>query len=145
MKRLIQFIFISVIFAACSNKEAITESDVKHLLKTWEEAFYNKDSSLLSEALHKDYIYSGNSDGSTTSKIQYMLNLANSDFDIVQIDLNDVTINYYDHIAIVRGSEIITLKLSSGDTVAAKLRFTDTYIKENELVQALSTHSSPIE
>jgi len=145
MKKSLQLSLLLALFIACGQKRSITKSDVVQLMDTWKEAYYKKDTVLLGEVLHRDYVYSGNTDGFTSTRKQSMLNLANSDFRILQIDLNDLDMRFYNHIAIIRGGEMLTLQLNSGDTIRLKLRFTDIYIKENGRTQALSTHSSPIE
>ncbi|WP_416864782.1 MAG: nuclear transport factor 2 family protein [Imperialibacter sp.] len=145
MKILTLLIILSALFTACDHKEKITENDVVSLIDLWKEAYYQKDTSLLNEVLHKDYIYAGNANDTFSSKSQSKLNLINSDFDIIEINLNNPEIICYTDFAIVRGSEKITLRLSNGDTTNVKLQFTDIYIMDNGRAQALATHSSPLE
>ncbi len=133
--------------AACktnSETDKINRTDVDNLLAKWEQAFYKKDTSLLSQVLHTNYIYSGNADGSISDKKAVMNNLSVDNSQLLAQDLYDLNVQYYSNIAIVRGWENLKIKTDVGDTINIKLRFTDVYKKENGNTEALSTHSSPI-
>ena len=48
--------------------ELITEKDATDLLKKWERAMVEKDSSLMKEVLHPEYQYAGSPDGATADR-----------------------------------------------------------------------------
>lgn len=147
-KSLYSIAFFCLAFISCNTKtetDNINRADVDNLLAKWKEAFYQKDTSLLSEVLHDSYIYSGSADGSISDKKAAIDNLSTDNSQLLAQDLFDLNVQFYSDIAIVRGWENLKIKTDAGDTIDIKLRFTDVYKKENEMTQAISTHSSPID
>jgi len=122
----------------------ITEKDVREILEEWGDAYKTKNAEIMERILHEDWVYSGNSNGSLSNKRSSIEELKNSDYQFITMDISDLDIEYYDEIAVVRAHELLKLKLSNGDTLELRLRFTDVYQKENGITQAISTHTSPI-
>lgn len=137
------FILISLILETVKAQE-ITEEEVLTLLKTWDTSIKNKDTQTLDQVLHANYAYSGSSNGSITNKDGMLENLRNDKANYLPTEFNDLDIRYFDNVALLRGWEVINILEDSGDTLQIKLRFTDVYRKENGVLKAISTHSSPI-
>ena len=125
--------------------ESISKEECMALLDRWEEAMMEKDSVKLKSVLHPSYYYAGSPDGSLANRQAMMEWVAGDPGQLLSQQFNDMDIQIYQNVAIVRGWEIMTALTAEGDTTKYKLRFTDVYQKENGVVQALSTHSSPMD
>lgn len=128
-----------------ADQELITVQDATNLLARWEQAMKDKDSTLLKQVLHPEYQYAGSPDGSTADRKTMMTYVATDPNDLLSQDFFDMDIKLYRDVAIVRGWEIMKVRSAEGDTSEFKLRFTDVYVKENDMTRALSTHSSPMD
>ncbi len=123
----------------------ITEQDVLTVLERWEEAYKTRDTEVMEEILDDQWFYAGSGDGSLSSKKATIEELRTADYQFLSMDLNDLDINYFSDIAVVRGRELLSMRLANGDTLRLKLRFTDVYKKTGGITRAISTHSSPVE
>lgn len=144
----IQLVIWLGIISTCSKPEQsnnITEAEVRDILARWETAYVTRDTAMMNDILHDEWIYAGSKDGSITDKEASIYELANSDYAFLSMDFEDLDIKLYSDIAIARAREVLSMQLSNGDTVQIPLRFTDVYQKKNGQIKCLSTHSSPIE
>ncbi|MEQ9297912.1 MAG: nuclear transport factor 2 family protein [Cyclobacteriaceae bacterium] len=145
MRNLYISILVIALFMSCNySKNIITESDINKLMSRWEEAYKTKDVRVMEEILDDSWVYSGNKDGTTSNKSTTMDELQNADYRFLSMTFDDLNIDYYDDVAIIRAKERLTLQLANGDTVEFQLRFTDVYQKQNGITRAISTHSSPL-
>ncbi len=126
--------------------EKITEEEAMGLLHSWTNAYLKGDPAPLNELLDDSWLYSGSSDGLTHDKANTIQDFSNADYTFADIVYENVDVRLYNDIAVVRGSETMTiLGNNAQDTTILRLRFTDVYQKKNGKVKAISTHSSPIE
>ena len=125
--------------------ESISKEECMALLDRWEEAMMQKDSLKLKSVLHPNYYYAGSPDGSLANRQAMMEWVATDPGQLLSQEFHDMDVQIYQNIAIVRGWEIMTSLTAQGDTTEYKLRFTDVYQKKDGVVQALSTHSSPMD
>lgn len=125
--------------------ESITQEECMALLDRWEAAMMEKDSTKLKSVLHPSYYYAGSPDGSLADRQGMMEWVATDPSQLLSQDFKDMDIQIYQNVAIVRGWEIMRMRSPEGDTSEFKLRFTDVYQKKDGVVQALSTHSSPMD
>ena len=141
------FLLLLALLTHCqpTTPDQITAQEVIELLHDWEDAYIHQDTALMNRILHEDWVYCGNKDGTTSDKNYTLKELAQADYQFLSMEFSEIDIRLYDDMAIVRARELITMKLANGDTLKLPLRFTDVYQKENGRIQALTTHSSPIE
>ena len=133
-------LLVAALCLACEVPVEIKESEALDLLDKWSQAYYQKDTDLLNEVLHDQYVYSG-ADGSRSPKQAVMNNLATDPSRILNQEFFDLDIRPYKHTVIVRGWEELTILGAAGDTSVLALRFIDVYIKEAGELKALATQS----
>ena len=126
--------------------ETITEEEALNLLHRWTKAYLEGDASELNEILDDTWLYSGSSDGKTTDKDATIAEFSSADYIFGDITYENLEVELYGDIAVVRGSEdMVIIGKSQPDTTRLSLRFTDVYQKKNGKIRAISTHSSPID
>lgn len=140
MKKACIIILVGMLMAACDEPIQIQKSEALALLADWGEAYYQKDTVLLNQVLHDDYVYSG-ADGQLSPKSAVMKNLVTDPSRILSQELFDLDIRPYQNTVIVRGWEELRILGEAGDTSQFALRFIDVYIKENGQLKALATQS----
>lgn len=127
-------------------KDVITKKEALYVLHKWTNAYLTNNPNTLDEVLDDTWVYSGPSNGVTLDKKTTIEGLIKADYTYNQITFQDLEVDLYQDMAIVRGSEKMVILGSFGqDTTTLRLRFTDVYQKKNGVVKAISTHSSPIE
>jgi hypothetical protein len=125
--------------------EKITEEEALNLLHKWTNAYLSGDVAPLNEVLDESWIYSGSSNGKVSDKAATIEEFSNADYKFQDISYEQLDVQLYDDVAVVRGSETMVIIGNSGkDTTKLKLRFTDVYQKQDGKIRAISTHSSPI-
>ena len=145
-----------VLGASCKQKEdsvqkqppveQITEDEALSLLHTWTDAYLKGNADTLYDVLDDSWQYSGSADGSTSNKQQTIDEFSQADYSFDTIDYEDVVVELYGDVAVVRGKEtMVILGSSKLDTTVLSLRFTDVYQKKSGEIRAIATHSSPIE
>ena len=158
MKKAIFFLTLVLTIGSCKNPDAIkkdieqgtdiekiTKEESLHLLHTWTDAYLKKDLTLLSQVLDDTWVYSGSSDGKTSDKKSTINEFGNANYTFDDITYQDITVQLYDDVAVVRGAEEMVIVGELGDTTKVRLRFTDVYQKKNGVLKAISTHSSSID
>lgn len=128
------------------NTETITEKEALDLLHRWTEAYLQGDADALENILDDSWLYSGSADGKTTNKHATIEEFSSADYKFEDITYENLEVDLYGAIAVVRGSETMVIVGNSGkDTTQLSLRFTDVYQKKDGEIRAISTHSSPVE
>lgn len=157
MKQIILISLIALVISSCADAatkldkkdekvEIISEEEALKLLHSWTDFYLKGDALGLNEILDDSWKYSGSSDGRTTDKQATMEEFSNADYSFHSITYDDLEVNLYSDIAVIRGTEEMVIIGSSGtDTTKLALRFTDVYQKKNGKVKAIATHSSPID
>lgn len=126
--------------------EKITEEEALNLLHTWTNAYLSADATALDSVLHESWVYSGSPNGEVSNKAATLEEFSTADYTFHDISYEQLDIQLYEDVAVVRGSEtMIIIGNSAKDTTTLSLRFTDVYQKQNGVVKAIATHSSPIE
>lgn len=157
MKNYILFISFLLTLASCQvsvktdedrskQPEAISKEEALDLLHRWTKAYLEGDSTSLDDILDETWLYAGSSDGKTTDKKTTIEEFSTADYKFSDISYENLEVNLYGDVAVVRGSETMVILGNEGkDTTQLSLRFTDVYQKKNGKVRAVSTHSSPID
>lgn len=157
MKNYILFISFLLILSSChvqvksdedssKDTESISKEEALDLLHRWTKAYLEGDATTLDEILDETWLYAGSSDGKTTDKKSTIEEFSAADYKFSDISYENLEVNLYGDVAVVRGSETMVIVGNEGkDTTQLSLRFTDVYQKKNGKVRAISTHSSPIE
>ncbi len=128
------------------NTETITEKEALDLLHRWTEAYLQGDADALENILDDSWLYSGSADGKTTNKRATIEEFSSADYKFEDITYENLEVDLYGAIAVVRGSETMVIVGNSGmDSTQLSLRFTDVYQKKDGVIRAISTHSSPID
>ncbi|RDY59282.1 nuclear transport factor 2 family protein [Flagellimonas nanhaiensis] len=127
-------------------EEKITEEEALELLHDWTDAYLKGNADRLNDVLDDTWEYSGSSDGSTSSKTATIEEFRSADYSFGEITYENLDVRLYGDVAVVRGSERMTiLDSSKQDTTVLRLRFTDVYQKKDGNIKAIATHSSPID
>ncbi len=146
MKRsTIIFILVLLSLFQCKAPDPVSEQEVLAVLEKWRQSFLKKDAVQLEQVLDDTWVYSGNIDGTRSTKKQAIHELENAEYSFLDISYFDVTVDLFDQVAIIRGKERMTILGSSSDTTIVQLSFTDVYQKKQGVVKAISTHSSLLE
>lgn len=158
MNRVIFFLILATLVGGCTQSDQeeavveeeisnnfITEQETLDLLHRWTAAYLAGDAEPLNQILDDSWKYSGSSDGSVTGKAATIEGFANADYSFADIIYEDLDVQLYNDIAVLRGWETMHIVGSdASDTAEIMLRFTDVYQKKNGVVRAISTHSSPM-
>lgn len=130
-------------------KSVVTEEtyrrEIQRVFDKWDKAYKERRYELLEEVLHEDWHYAGGSDGNITNKKKAIADFQSSDYTFKDIVFNDIEFRFHGLTAIVTGREQLITQEKNGGQNEFRLRFTDVYVKENGIWQAVATHSSPIE
>lgn len=140
MKKAWTLFLAGILITACEEPVQIEKKEALALLENWSQAYYQKDTVLLDQVLHDQYVYSG-ADGHRSPKSAVIKNLVTDPSRIINQALFDLDIRPYQNTVIVRGWEELTILGEAGDTSKFTLRFMDVYIKEKGELKALATQS----
>ncbi len=133
----------------CTNVQAedtVTEKEALKLLYDWREAYLTRSYQPLDQIMHDDWQYAGSAHGKTTNKIDAINGFKSADFDYTSITYDNLEVSIYGNTAVVRGTEeLILVGHADKKETVVNLRFTDVYYKEDGVLRAIATHTSPIE
>lgn len=124
------------------------ENDLKtaalDLLDRWTQAYLDRDFFVLENILAENYTYQGSLDGKKITKTQSIEGFRKANYSFKDIQMEDVQVRTFGNTAILTGKETLILE-ENGKITSLQLRFTDVYTIIGGWLQAVSTHSSPIE
>ena len=144
------------VLLSCGNKKdkqvnsrpvsTITEVGAIAALNAWKEGYLENNVETVDTLVHSSWVYSGSSNGKTTSKHDMLEELKTAGYYYSEIIYSDLQTRIYDDVAIITGKEkLVIIDKETTDSVTIHLRFTDVYKSIDGKVKAISTHSSPFD
>ena len=89
------------------NAEMISEAEALDLLHRWTEAYLQGDADALENILDDSWLYSGSANGKTTNKRATIEEFSSADYKFEDITYENLEVNLYGAIAVVRGSKSV--------------------------------------